>query len=267
MLAEMARPYFGSSVPIPFAHRGGAKRWPENTLLAFRNAADLGYRHIETDIHETADGHFVCFHDLTLERTTNGQGNLADHTLAELRKLDAGYHFVEQGSYAFRGAGLRIPTLEEALELDGELRYNLEIKPQDPTMAVRLWDFIEHHCIHDRVLVASEHDEVTEAFRGHSRGTVATSPGRKGAMSFWRRVLSGTWRDALFPFDALQIPPVFHGLNVISPEFLGAAHHHGIQVHVWTIDDPTEMFELAAAGVDGIMTDLPDVLLEVLAKC
>lgn len=266
MLGAMARPYFGSSTPIPFAHRGGAQRWPENTLLAFRSSADLGYRHIETDIHETSDGHIVCFHDATLERTTDGRGKLADHSLGQLRKLDAGYHFLEDGSYTFRGADVRIPTLEEALELDAAIHYNLEIKPKDPAFATRVWELIEHHGIHDRVLVASEHDDATEAFRARSGGSVATSPGRKGAMKFWASVLSGTWRNAVFPFDALQIPPMFRGMNVITPQFLDAAHRHGIQVHVWTINDPAEMYDLASAGVDGIMTDLPDVLLEVLAK-
>ena len=262
----MPRPYFGPTTPIAFAHRGGAKRWPENTLLAFRNALELGYRHIETDIHETSDGHFVCFHDATLERTTDGHGNLRDHTRAELQRLDAGHNFIEDGSYAFRGADARIPTLEEALALDPNLHYNLEIKPKDRALAGRVWEFIEHHGIHDRVLVASEHDEVTEAFRKHSRGRVATSPGRKGALDFWKRVLAGASRHAMFPFDALQIPPSFHGMKLITPRFVDAAHHHGIQVHVWTVDDPAEMHELLDAGVDGLMTDLPDILLEVLAE-
>ena len=180
--------------------------------------------------------------------------------------MDAGYHFLEDGTYPFRDADVRIPTLEQALELDPNIRYNLEIKPADPKLAKRLWGFIEHHGIHDRVLVASEHDIVTDAFRGHSRGRVATSSGRKGAMGFWAHVLSGTWRYALFAFDALQIPPTYRGMNVITSKFLEAAHHHGIQVHVWTIDDPTQMFELATVGVDGIMTDVPDVLLEVLSR-
>ena len=262
----MPRPYFGPTIPIPFAHRGGAKRRPENTLLAFEHAAELGYTHIETDIHETSDGHFVCFHDQTLERTTDGQGMLRDCTLAELRRLDAAYHFVEDGSYSFRGAGARIPTLEEAISLDRGLHYNLEIKPQDTTLGRRLWDFIEHHQIHDRVLVASEHDEVTETFRQYSRGRVATSAGRKSAKGFWARVLSGTWKRAMFSFDALQIPPTFRGMKVITPRFVEAAHHHGIQIHVWTIDDPIQMYELLSAGVDGVMTDLPDVLLGVLAE-
>jgi glycerophosphoryl diester phosphodiesterase len=262
----MPRPYFGPMTPIAFAHRGGAKRWPENTLLAFRNAAELGYRHIETDIHETSDGRFVCFHDSRLERTTNGHGDLRDRTLAELQSLDAAHNFIEDGTYSFRGAGVRIPTLEEALELDPRLHYNLEIKSEDPAVARRLWDFIEHHDIHDRVLVASEHDDVTDAFRTYSRGKVATSSGRRGALRFWTRVLTGTWRHAMFAFDALQIPRSVRGMNVITPRFVEAAHHHGIQIHVWTIDDPREMVELLAAGVDGLMTDLPDVLHEVLTE-
>jgi glycerophosphoryl diester phosphodiesterase len=262
----MPRPFFGSTTPIPFAHRGGAKRWPENTLIAFRNAVELGYRHIETDIRETSDGRFVCFHDPTLERTTNGHGDLRDHKLTELQRLDAGHNFIDDGSYAFRGAGARIPTLEDALTLDAGVRLNLEIKPNDPTLAGRLWELIDHHGIHDRVLVASEHDEVTAAFRKYSRGRVVTSAGRKGAQRFWARVLAGAWKHAMFPFDALQIPPTFHGMKVLNPRFVEAAHHHGIQIHVWTIDDPAEMEELLAVGVDGIMTDLPDVLLDVLAK-
>jgi len=262
----MARPYFGPTTPIGFAHRGGAKRWPENTMLAFRSAAALGYQHIETDLHETSDGQFVCFHDPTLERTTDGRGNLRDYSLAELKRLDAGYNFLEDGSYAYRGVEIRIPTLEEALELDPQVRYNLEIKPEDPTLAKRLWERIDHYGIHDRVLVASAHDEVVEAFRAHSRGRVATSAGQQGALRFWALVLARATKHAMFPFDALQIPPTFRGRKVITPRFVHAARRHGIQIHVWTIDDPVEMEQLLRAGVDGVMTDLPDVLLGVLAK-
>jgi len=261
----MPRPYFGTRSPYPFAHRGGAYRWPENTLVAFRGSAELGFTHIETDVHLTSDGHFVCFHDSTLSRTTNGQGRIADHTLSDLKALDAGYRFIDNNTFPYRSAGVRIPTLEEALELDDSLRYNLEVKPPDPALARRIWELIEHHGIHDRVLVASAHDEVTEEFRALSRGRVATSPGRKGAMRFWAHVLTGTWRDAVFPFDALQIPPRYRGIDVITPRFIESARHHGIQVHVWTINDPDEMARLAKAGVDAIMTDLPDVLLDVLA--
>lgn len=262
----MPRPYFGPVTPFPFAHRGGAKRWPENTLLAFQSAVDLGYRDIETDLHETADGHFVCFHDPTLERTTNGHGELHDHTLAELRQLDAAHGFERGGRYPYRADGVRIPTLEEALSVDPHLHYTLEIKPNDPAVAQRLWEFIAHHGIEDRVLVASHHDQIVDAFRMHSKGRVATSSGFHNALRFWMRVLSGTAKSASFAFDALQIPPTYRNLRIITPRFVEAAHHHGIQVHVWTINDPAEMHDLLDAGVDALMTDVPDVLLEVLAR-
>jgi len=266
MLRRVSRPYFGNVTPFPFAHRGGAKRWPENTLVAFEGAAALGVRHIETDIHETADGHFVCFHDTTLERTTDGQGRIADFTLEELRKLDAGYRFERGGKREFRGRGVTIPTLEEALGLDPELHYNLEIKPNDPAMARRLWEWIAHQGTYDRVLVASEHDQVVAEFRELSKGRVATSPGFRGALGFWLRVLSCTAANGVFPFDALQIPPSYRGLDVVTPRFVQAAHAHGIQVHVWTIDDRKQMHRLLDAGVDALMTDLPEVLLEVLSE-
>ena len=262
----MARPYFGATRPFPFAHRGGSHCWPENTLLAFRSAAALGYRHIETDLHETADGHFVCFHDASLERTTNGRGLLREHTLAELKRLDAAHRFQRAGQHPYKADGVEVPTLEEALALDPGLHYNLEIKPNDPAVARRLWELISHYGVYDRVLVASEHEEVVAVFRAMSRGRVATSAGDRGALSFWLRVLSRTWRTGVFAFDALQIPPTYRGWSVVTPGFVKAAHHHGIQVHVWTINDPQQMTELLDVGVDAIMTDVPDVLLDVLAS-
>ena len=213
----MTRPYFGNRTPFAFAHRGGALRWPENTLLAFKSAADLGYTHIETDLHATADGHFVCFHDATLDRTTNGTGPLRDRTLADLKSLDAAHQFERDGRHPYRGTGVCIPTLDEALELHSDLRFNLEIKPNDPELAARLWAIISHHGLHDRVLVASQHEEVVEAFRSLSKGTVATSAGYRGAMRFWLRVLSRTSRGAVFAFDALQIPPTYGDLRVVTP--------------------------------------------------
>src|SRR5690606_27032783 len=129
--------YLGTS-PIAFAHRGGAALWPENTLAAFEGALSLGYRYIETDVHITKDGRIVCFHDETLDRTTDGRGPLAALTLDQLRELDAGYrltsHDGRDGEHPFRGKGLTVPTLEEALALDPDLRLNLEIKPHRAKM-------------------------------------------------------------------------------------------------------------------------------------
>lgn len=259
----MPRPYFGSSTPLLFAHRGGAKRWPENTLLAFQSSAELGFRYIETDVHQTVDGHFVCFHDASLERTTNGHGRIADHSLAELRRLDAAYHFRRDGEHPYRGSGVQIPTLEEALELGDDLHFNVELKAGDAAAAKALYDFVIHHGIEDRVLIAAEKDAIGKAFAKYNRGRIASSPGFFGVLDFWTKARLGLAKWSSFSFDALQVPRAQHFLRVVTPRFVEAAHQHGIQVHVWTIDEPALMRELLAMGVDGLMTDVPDLLIEV----
>lgn len=257
--------YFGEPRPIAFAHRGGAKRWPENTLFAFEQALALGFRWIETDLHLSADGHLVVFHDAELDRTTNGTGPVAKLTLAELQGLDAGFGFRERGRHPYRGHGLRIPTLEQALALDSALHLNLEMKGKDPAIADALWAFIEAHGVHDRVLAAAAHDPLTKRFRALAGDGVATSPGIQGILAFWTAVKLGRHRRD-WPFDALQVPHHQGPLRVVDQAFVDAAHEVGLKVHVWTIDNPEEMLELASFGVDGIMTDYPDVLLRTLGE-
>ena len=261
---RQAAPYFGSGF-IPFAHRGGSKRWPENTLYAFERAYALGYRWIETDVHRTQDGRIVIHHDERLERCTDGSGRIADHTLAELQRLDAGYHFSPDGrSRPHRGRGLRILRLADALDLGEDLHLNLEMKGRDPRLAEALWDFIEAHGVHDRVLVASAHDPLTERFRELAGDRVVTSPGIRGIAAFWGAVRTRTHRFLHPSYQALQVPPFHQGLRVVDRRFVEAAHRHGLKVHVWTVDDPMEMRRLHALGVDGIMTDRPEVLLHTL---
>ncbi len=259
----MPRPYFGPSTPLLFAHRGGAKRWPENTLLAFQSAVELGFRYIETDVHQTSDGHFVCFHDASLERTTNGHGRVADHSLAELRRLDAAHYFVRDGEHPYRGRGVQIPTLEEALELDEGLHLNIELKAGDASTAEALYELLTHHGVEDRVLVAAEKDALGAAFAKYSRGRIATSAGFCAVLDFWTKARLGLASRASFSFDALQVPSSYHFLRVVSSRFIEAAHRHGIQVHVWTVDEPAQMRQLLAMGVDGLMTDVPDLLVDV----
>jgi glycerophosphoryl diester phosphodiesterase len=259
----MARPYFGTFKPLLFAHRGGAKRWPENTLLAFQSAIDLGFRYIETDVHQSSDGHFVCFHDATLERTTDGHGRIADHSLAELRRLDAAHHFLRDGVHPYRGGAVGIPTLEEALELTEDLHLNVELKAGDAATAKALFELLTHHGVEERVLVAAEKDALGAAFAKYNRGRIATSPGFYGVLDFWAKARLGLANRSTFSFDALQVPQSFHFLQVVTPRFVEAAHRQGLQVHVWTVDEPERMRQLLSMGVDGLMTDVPDVLMEV----
>ncbi|HGG57504.1 MAG TPA: glycerophosphodiester phosphodiesterase [Nannocystis exedens] len=259
------RPYFDMPRPYGFAHRGGAAVAPENTIFAFKRAVEAGFHHLETDVHLTRDGELVTVHDPTVERTTDGVGLVRTFTLAELRRLDAGYRFTVDGStFPYRGMGIRIPTLAQVLEIDPKVRVNIEIKERDPTALRAVWGFIQHHRAFDRVLVASEHASVVAAFRELSRGRVATSAGSAEILRFWlatRLRLGPRKRPA---FDALQVPARHGPLTVVDAAFLRNAHRHGLDVHVWTIDDETEMRRLLALGVDALMSDYPERLADVL---
>ncbi|MCA9658149.1 MAG: glycerophosphodiester phosphodiesterase [Myxococcales bacterium] len=261
------RPYLDAPRPLAFAHRGGAAVAPENTLWAFQRAVDAGFRHLETDVHLTRDGELVTIHDPTVERTTDGVGLVRRFTLAELRRLDAGHRFTVDGvAFPFRGRGIRIPSLAEVLALHPDVRVNIEIKERDPAALRAVWGFIHHHRVHDRVLVASEHAPVVAAFRRLAKGRVATSAGASEILRFWlqTRLRAGPRRRP--DFDALQVPATHGRLTVVDPAFVANAHRHGVDVHVWTIDEPAQMRRLLALGVDALMTDHPERLLAVLRE-
>jgi len=255
----MTRAYLDTPGPIPIAHRGGAKLWPENTVFAFEKAYELGIRWIETDVHLSSDGHVMVFHDHTLERTTDGVGPIKERTLEELRGLDAGFNME-----GFRGQGIGIPTLEEALAIAPDLRLNLEIKQSEPAMREAMWAEIQRLDVHDRVLVASAMDAEVSAFRTLCGGQLASSAGKLEIAGFWTRVHTYGARGFRPAYDALQVPHYYKGIPVVTGAFVRAAHRCGLKVHVWTIDDPDEMRVLLDKGVDAIMSDRPDLLVEIL---
>ena len=262
----MSRPYLAGPRPLAFAHRGGAALWPENTLVAFEGAIRLGLRHLETDLQITRDGALVTLHDPTVDRTTDGRGPAAALTLAELQRLDAGHRFTPDGgaTFPYRGQGIRVPALDEVLALHPDVCVNLEIKSPDPAAARVVWGFIHHHRVHDRVLVASEHAPVVREFRAQSRGRVATSAGAAEVLRFWLAARLGRGPRSRPDYDALQIPPTHGPLTVIHPRLVDAARRHDLHVHAWTIDDPAEMRRLIDLGVDGLVSDRPDRLVDLL---
>lgn len=261
------RPYLDGAAPLAFAHRGGAKVWPENTLRAFAESVALGYRHIETDIHLSRDGVPVILHDATIDRTTDGAGPVAGYTVAELRRFDAGYRFTRDGvTFPFRGQGLTIPTLEEALALDPGLRLNLEMKPTTEEMADSTWSFVQGRKDRERLLIASAHAPTIAAFRRRARGAIATSAGAGEILRFWMAARVGLHRRLSIDYDALQVPPRHGPLTVVNERFVRCAHERGLHVHVWTIDEPAEMRRLLALGVDGLMSDFPARLLQTLGR-
>ena len=262
-------PYTRHEGPLFFAHRGGSLLAPENTLMAFDLGAKLGADALELDIQETRDGELVVIHDTTLDRTTDARGPVGDFTLDELRRLDAGYRFSPDGAatFPFRGQGLTIPTLREVFARFPDLRVNIDLKESNPARERRLWELIQEHEAQDRTLVASgdEHTPIVR-FRALTGGRVATSASGDEIRNFLLCSWCGVTRWMRPAYVALQVPETWRGLRVVSPRFIAAAHRHGLDVHVWTVDDRAAMKRLLAWGADGVMTDRPDVLAQVMGR-
>ncbi|MGH7506828.1 MAG: glycerophosphodiester phosphodiesterase [Longimicrobiales bacterium] len=261
--ARPPHPVFAGS-PLLIAHRGGAALAPENTLAAFRNAtgwwaADM----IELDVRATRDGRCVVIHDATVDRTTDGTGAVADFTLDELRRLDAGYRFTRDSgaSYPFRGRGVTVPTFDEVLATLPGTRLTVEVKTgaaQSP-----LFDAIERRAAADRVVAAGMHDADRDLFWRHAGAISASSEQMRVFYILHRLRLDGFAR---FRPDVVQIPEVHEERRILTPGIIRAFHRQGVQVHVWTVNEEADMRRLLGWGVDGLVTDRLNVLGRVLGE-
>ncbi len=262
-----ADPFAAEKGVIVFAHRGGSRRWPENTMLAFQNAADLGVDALEMDIHSTADGELVVIHDPFVDRVTNGSGDVHDHTLAELKLLDAGYWWTEDGgqTYPFRGQGLTIPTLAEVFAAFPYLWINIDIKQADPPIVEPFVAMIDEYGMVEQVCVGSFHTEVIGQFRQAcpQAATAASLPEAEQMLALSKVRLGQFYQGEAV---AMQTPEVEKRLRVVTPAFVESAHQHQVAVHVWTVNDVSQMRRLIDMGVDGLMTDYPDLLLKLLGR-
>ena len=247
---------------MPIAHRGSRYLWPENTMEAFSAAVDLGFRHLETDLHITSDGVLVCVHDDTVDRTTNGSGPVDEHTLAELRELDVGFRHSTSEGFPFRGAGMQIPTLEEALTSWPDVSFVIDLKIDG--LVYPLADLLNQLRAHERLIVGAFSDERIEEFRNETQGRVPTSTGPI-ASRMWV-LASRVGRKVAGEASALQVPTHLRGVKVVDPKLVNAAHEAGLQVHVWTVNSKDEMASLLEIGVDGLVTDRPDVLKQLLIE-
>ncbi|MGW4323534.1 glycerophosphodiester phosphodiesterase [Streptomyces sp. NPDC004684] len=250
MTTLVRHPYLDHPGPIPFAHRGGAADGLENTVAQFRRAVALGYRYIETDVHATADGRLVAFHDATLDRVTDGAGRIADLPWAEVAHA--------------RVAGREpVPLFEELLETFPEVRWNVDVKAEP---ALRpLLETIERMDAWSRVCVGSFSEARVVRAQQLAGPRLATSYGTRGVLGLRLRswgVPAVLRRSAV----AAQVPVAQSGVPVADRLFVRAAHALGLQVHVWTINEPERMHRLLDLGVDGIMTDHIDTLREVMRE-
>lgn len=261
-------PYFDYERPLVLAHQGGNHLWPDNTMLAFRNAYDMGVDVLEMDVHQSSDGHLVVIHDDTVDRTTNGTGRVSELTLSELQALDAAYnwpHHVDTGEHPYRGQGVRIPTLREVFEAFPDIRMNVEIKQQDPPIVDALGELIDEFERWDRTLVASFSSRELTALRRRYPQAI-TSAGQAEVTGFF--VLNTVFlSDIYFPAaEAFQVPEYSGSLHVLTPRFIRAARRQNLDVHAWTINDRETMQRLLDLGVDGIITDRPDLALELSGR-
>jgi glycerophosphoryl diester phosphodiesterase len=253
--------------PINFAHRGGAKVVPENTIEGFHEGFAMGGGVVECDVHASAEGTLVVIHDAVIDRTTDGSGPVAEKTLSELQSLDAAYRFSTDGSLTFpwRAKGVKIPTLEALYQAFPEAPFNIEIKGRRSGIEEAVFRQIEAAGATARTLVVSDNRGTISRFRKVSQGKVATASSTVELLIYW--ILHVLHLGALYdpPFQALQPPEKYKGvLPVVTRRFVRKAHDRGLRVDVWTIDDEPAIRRLLSFGVDGIMTDRPDVLTGVL---
>lgn len=262
-------PFLDQPTPLAFAHRGGTESAPENSVAAFSAATDLGFRYLETDVHLTADGVIVAVHDERLDRVADTGGAVAEMSWSEVRTVRLG------GSEP-------VPTFAELLEKFPDSRFNVD--PKDDAVVGPLAGLLRRFDAVERVCIGAFSDDRLAALRREFGSSLCTSAGPREIARFVaaakipgvgrlagprrRRDGRGDGRDSRgtdgATFQCLQMPVRHKGVELVTHRIVEAAHARGLQLHVWTVDDPHEMNRLLDLGVDGIMTDRPSVLKGVL---
>jgi len=246
----MTHPFLQENKPIAFAHRGGASDAPENTMPAFQRAIDLGYRYLETDVHATRDGVLLAFHDDDLLRTCGQPGLISEMNYEQVKR--------------FRINGTEpIPLMKEIFDAWPDARINIDCKSDHALQP--LVKILQGPGLLDRVCVGSFSDKRLASLREIFGPALCTSLGPREVAKL--RVRSWIGPQRVFPGAyAAQVPHKQGPLTITDSKFVEAAHESGLHVHVWTIDDPQEMNHLFDLGVDGIMTDRPSVLKDVMIE-
>jgi len=235
-----------------FAHRGVRIGDEENTLIAFQRAWDLGVRHLESDLHASADGTVFLFHDDTLDRVTNTSGKLGDYTDEQLASVRAG--------------GQPLCTLDEVLDTFPEAIFNLDVKDDD--VIGPLAELIERRGAHNQIAIAAFESSRTHAVQHLLSSPIRRSPGRSDIAVMWlfAHVTGRVPKKLLKDYWAVQIPFKLHGLPVATERFTKAIQRAGAQVHVWTVNDEPTMKLLVDRKVDAIISDEAALLMKVLGS-
>jgi glycerophosphoryl diester phosphodiesterase len=256
---------FTSRQRFVLAHRGGSKLAPENTMAAFANGLACGCDGLECDVHLSRDGVPVVIHDPTLERTTNASGPVSAMTAGELAALDAGYHFAVEGRFPWRGRGIGVPTLEQLLGAFPHVPVIVEMKQGLPALARAVADVLRRTGAVDRVCVGSFYRQSLDVLRSEAPEVVTSASEQEVRWTLYRSWCR--WPvPAAQPYRAFQVPERAGRLRVVSPAFVQRAHRDHARVDVWVIDAPQDIRRLFAWGVDGVITDRPDVAVGVRGR-
>lgn len=254
----MPRPHPALALGRPqvFAHRGGSKLRPENTIPAFDHGLALGADGLEFDVHLSRDGVVVVHHDRTLDRTTTGRGPLAALTAAELGRLDAAKLWK-----AFAGQGVGVPTLQEVLRRYPDIPIIIELKANEPELAHRVIDEVRAAGAVDRVALGSFGTRVLRAARAYEPRILTGSSREETRLALYRSWIR--WPVRHPPYNAYQVPEHAGTTRVVSERFVRDAREAGCAVQVWTVDDEPDMRRLLGWGVNGIISDRPDIAVAV----
>lgn len=256
--------------PLVIAHQGGDGVWPGDTMYAFEHAVKIGADVLEMDAHITKDGQIVLVHDEKVDRTTDGTGLIEELTLVELKQLDAAYKWsINNGkTFPYRGQGIQVATLEELFQKFPQMRYVIEIKLTQNPIDKPLCDLIRKYNMQDNAVIASFHDEAMQNFRT-TCPEVATSASRGEVTKFvllGKVFLSGLvapqYQSIQPPYD----PKESKNIPIMTKRFIREAHAKNVKVEPWTVNDPELMKQYIEWGVDGIMTDRPDLMIDVLKE-
>jgi glycerophosphoryl diester phosphodiesterase len=265
MRDQLNTDFFNPTLPRAFGHRGSAGTHPENTLESFRAAAEAGVHYFELDVHMTRDGEIVVSHDDHLARTCGDDRVIREMTYVELHAADAGRMFTSDGvKFPFRGTGVTVPRLREVLAAFPQMRMIVEVKQIAPSVVATTLDVIDRAGMRRNVLVASEHQEPLDEVR-RLAPDIPTNFSYLESGGFFQAMAA---RDVNYrpPGAALQIPRSYESWQLVTPDSVEFAHRIGIEVHVWTVNEETEMSELLDMGVDGLISDYPRRLLDVIRK-
>jgi glycerophosphoryl diester phosphodiesterase len=254
--------FFEAKGPLVFAHRGGCALGPENTIAAFDRGLAAGADGLELDVHLSADGEVVVCHDAMLDRTTAASGPLAALTAAELARIDAGWRFVDdRGEFPFRNQGISIPRLVEVLRRYRDTRIIVEMKVDSAAMGRAVAEVVRATDAVDRVCAAGYGRRAMLAVRAALPELATSAYHREVRLAVYRSMAGVPVRRA--PYGGYQVPERAGLVRVVSPRFIRHAHAANLHVQVWTVDDERDMLRLLEWGVDGLISNRPDLAVRV----